>query len=242
MALAPATPFTPSRQMMRSRSRPFVRFFCTAPLLLSDGCGTFANVRSAEVMPGPSVAVQALVSTPTGEAASWFFSLDCYRCNNAAYGGDIGFTYGISRPGGGAPVALGVGVSGINPYVDGYVQLDGDRSPSGIGIRIATLPSWSQFQLYVRHDIPLGQDRRVLLNPAVFMITGDSPNGANDATFLAFVQGIGLELMGERTSFTPAIALVAGWSDRDVETGTGTALFATASLAVTFHRRRAPPR
>jgi hypothetical protein len=193
-------------------------------------------------MPGPSVAFQASASTPTGESASWFWSYDCYRCNRPAFAGDIGFSYGVRRADGARPLELGLGITGIRPYVDGYLQLDGGRTPYGVGFRVAPSGTWSQYQLYGRYDILLRDNRKLLLNPSAFLITGDSPNGANDASFLAFVQGIGMLFEGERTSLTPAIAIVAGWSDREPDGGSGAAVFGTASLAVTFHRRRSTTR
>jgi hypothetical protein len=215
------------------------------PSLLS-GCATFATVRSAEPYLGPSVALQASLSTPPGDLASWIWSFDCAeRCNHPIVGGDLGFTYGWRPSGGPRAVTLGAGVSGVSPYVDGYMQLTGGARPFGVGARLG-IPalSWRDHQIYARYDIPFDSKARVLLNPGVFVSEGQSPNGQSSGSFFGVVQGVGLQIEGEYVSWTPAMAVVAGQSRRDRygrRDGPASSVFATASMGMTFHRRRAKP-
>jgi hypothetical protein len=220
-----------------------VFFIAAAPSILG-GCATFATVRSAEPYVGSSVALQASGSTPPGDLASWFWSFDCAeRCNHSIVAGDLGYTYGWRPEGGPRAVALGAGVNGVNPYVDGYVQLAGGPRPFGLGARLG-IPAWSwrDHQIYARYDIPIDGETRVLLNPGVFLQEGKSPNGQSSGSFLGFVQGIGLQIEGEYVSWTPAVAVVEGQSRRDRygrRDGPVSSVFATASMGMTFHRRRA---
>jgi hypothetical protein len=99
-----------------------------------------------------------------------------------------------------------------------------------------------QHQLYGRYDVPLGRSARLLLNPALLVQHGRAPNGENPGSFIALVQGVGLLIEEERVSFTPAVALVAGRADRNSygrQYGSTAAVFGTASLGITVHRRRA---
>jgi hypothetical protein len=214
-----------------------------APSLLS-GCATFATVRSAEPYVGSSVALQVSGSTPPGDLASWIWSFDCAdRCNHSIVGGDLGFTYGWRPDHGPRAMAIGAGISGVSPYVDGYVQLAGGPRPFGVGARLG-LPalSWHDHQLYARYDIPINHESRLLLNPGVFLSEGHSPNGQSSASFLGVVQGVGLQIEGEYVSWTPAVAVVAGQSRRDrygSRDGPTSSVFATASLGMALHRRRA---
>ena len=211
-------------------------------LSLLAGCTSFATVRSAEVRSGPSASLQASARTPPGDEAAWFWSLDCAeRCNRPVPGADAGATVGW-RPGAGRrAVALGVGLNGLYPYVDGYVQLGDGGRPFGLGARVGLpLTSWREHQLYGRYDVTLGPSRRLLLNPALFLHEGRSPNGENAGSFLAFVQGIGVEHRGEAMSLTPALAIGVGRARRDGDVGRrerAMSMFAAASLGVTVHRR-----
>lgn len=220
-----------------------VLLMAAAPSLLG-GCATFATVRSAEPYVGPSAALQLSGSTPPGDLASWIWSFDCAdQCNHSSVGGDLGFTYGWRPDGGPRAIALGAGISGVSPYVDGYVQLAGGPRPFGVGARLG-LPafSWHDHQLYARYDIPINSESRLLLNPGVFLSEGHSPNGQSSASFLGVVQGVGLQVEGEYVSWTPAVAVVAGQSRRDrygSRDGPTSSVFATASLGLTLHRRRA---
>lgn len=206
-----------------------------------SGCTSFATVRSAEVRPGPSAMLQASASTRPGDVAAWFWSYDCAQfCDRPVVGGDGGFTYGRSRASGAGALALGVGVNGMHPYVDGYLQLAGGSQPFGLGVRVGPpVTSWREHQLYARYDVRAG-GRRLLLNPALFIHEGRSPNGENPGSFIGFVQGVGLLLEGEHYSWAPAVALVAGRAQRTSSGqryGPVWSMFGTASLGLTFHRR-----
>jgi hypothetical protein len=205
------------------------------PLLLAGACTSLATVRSADVMPGLSATVQASTSTKPGDAIGWFFH-DCARCNSRIVSGDVGVTYGSRHGDETRPFAIGFGISGIYPYADGYLQLDTGPTPSGVGVRVAYLPRWVQSQLYGRFDLPVSDGTRLLLNPAIFVQTGTSPNHRNPGTFLAVVQGIGLLVESEYVSFTPGVAVIAATGSHEGESGAR--VFGTASLAVTVHRRR----
>jgi len=217
--------------------------FVLVAFACGGACTSFATVRSAQVQPGPSIGAQASVSTPPGDDAAWFWSFDCAsQCDHPVFGGDLGFTYGWVRPGGATGFAFGVGTSGTHPYVDSYLQLGAGRTPFGIGMRLGPpVSNWREHQLYARYDVPLGDRTRLLLNPAAFLHEGKSPNGDNPGTFLGFVQGVGLMLEGERISWTPAVALVAGRAKRTSygqQFGPTTSVFGSASVGVTLHRRR----
>ena len=221
--------------------------FLIALLLSASACTSFATVRSAEVLPGRSVGVQASMSGRPGDVPGWFWSYDCTQvCDHPIVGGDAGFTYGWQREGGAGAVAVGVGVSGLLfPYVDAYAQLRAGRQPFGIGARLGfPFLSWREHQLYGRYDVPLGRSTRLLLNPAMFLHEGHAPNGQSPGTFLAFVQGVGLLLEGDRVSWTPAIALIAGRAQRNSygqQYGPVRSVFGAASIGVTFHRARSVP-
>ena len=123
------------------------------------------------------------------------------------------------------------------------MQLAGGPRPFGVGARLG-IPAWSwrDHQIYARYDIPIGGETRVLLNPGVFLHEGTSPNGQNSGSFLGVVQGMGLQIEGEYVSWTPAVAVVAGQSRRNRygrRDGPVSSVFATASMGMTLHRRRA---
>ena len=212
--------------------------------LLGAGCTTFSTVRSARVERGLSAAVHASASTNPGNEAGWFWAYDCAeQCGEPVVGADLGVTYGWPGREGRTPLALGAGMSGVYPYVEGYAQLGEGARPFGLGARIGVpLTGWTQHQAYARLDLPLAARTRLLLNPALLVHHGASPNGRSRGTFVAFVQGAGVLLEGERVSLTPAVALVLGSARRDrwgERSGPEATAFATASLGLTFHRRRA---
>lgn len=225
----------PRRGLIRSAA-----LLAVALLLLATACSSFATVRSAEIIPGSSFAVQASATTPPGDIPGWFWAYECVeRCSHPIVGGDAGVTYGWPHREGAAAVSVGFGLSGVYPYVDVYTQLRGGRQPFGIGARVGVpLATWREHQFYGRYDVHLGRSSRLLLNPAVFIHEGTSPNRANRGSFLAFVQGIGVLFEGERVSWTPAIALVAGRARRTrygQEDGPVGSVFGAASIGVTFH-------
>lgn len=226
---------------MLSRVVPFI----SALPLVSVGCASFVTVRSADVRAGPSLTVQASASTRPGDVAGWFWSLDCVEaCNHPVIGADLGATYGWRLARGPHAVALGAGISGESPYVDGYAQLTDGRRPFGVGARVGLpVTSWRDHQLYARYDAPIGQSTRVLVNPGVFLHQGRAPNGASPGRFLAFVQGVGIQFEGDHVSWTPAVALVAGTAQHNsygARYGPVRSVFATASLGMTLHRKREP--
>lgn len=206
-------------------------------------CASFATVRSADVYTGPSLTVQASATTRPGDVAGWFWAFDCEEaCNYPTIGGDLGATYGWQLARGPRAVALGAGISGESPYVDGYAQLTDGRRPFGVGARVGLpVTSWRDHQAYARYDIPLGQSTRLLLNPELFLHQGRAPNGASPGRFVGFVQGVGVQFEGEHVSWTPAVALVAGsaqYNSYGTQYGPARSLFATASLGMTLHRTR----
>jgi hypothetical protein len=235
-----------SRRLSSKASHSGVFIFAALQHFVS-GCTSFATVRSAEVRPGTSVALQASASTRPGDVTGWFWSYDCAQaCDHPVVGGDVGLTHGWPRGGAAGGFALGVGLSGTHPYVDGYLQLGTGRHPFGLGARVGPpVTTWREHQLYARYDVRLGGTTRLLLNPALFLHEGRSPNGENPGSFLAFVQGVGLLLEGTRVSWTPAVALVAGRAQRTSngqQYGPVRSVFGTASLGATFHQGRIPER
>jgi hypothetical protein len=140
---------------------------------------------------------------------------------------------------------LSAGLDGLMPFIGGYAQLaKSERSAYGIGGRLG-LPilSWSSSQLYGRYDRILAPGQRLLLNPAVVLHWGNSPNGENPGHYLGVAQGVGMEFEGKNVSFIPAASVVLLHGDRSSygqSEGPFTSAFATASIAVVFHRKRSP--
>ncbi|HEY0035297.1 MAG TPA: hypothetical protein VGB66_01355 [Longimicrobium sp.] len=215
-----------------------------ALLALLSGC-TFSTVRSAEVYPGLSLSVQASTTTPPGEDVYWFSAYDCHSCNKPVTALYTELTLGSVNPNGTRGRELSAGLDGFVPFLGAYAQLGKtNRSVYGIGGRLG-LPiiSWSTSQVYGRYDRLLGPGQRLLLNPAVVVHWGNSPNGENPAHFVGLSQGVGVELEGNRVSFIPAASVVALRGERSsygTSDGPFTAAFATASVAVVFHRKRSP--
>jgi hypothetical protein len=208
----------------------------------AGGCASFGSVRSAEVHRGVSGTAQASLTTRPGDDAAWFWGFFCsVSCDARFLGVDVGLTYGMRR----APVAVGAGVDPGGTYADAYVQLGHGVRPFGVGGR-ATIASatgsWRQDQLYGRYDVPLGGDSRLLLTPALFVHHGGTEGEPGSrGSFVAFVQGIGLLIEGERASFVPALTVVAGRTRRTSvyeEIGPTRTVFAVASFGLTFHRKR----
>ncbi len=103
-----------------------MRFAIRSHLVLAfilGGCASVPTVRSAEVMPGPSLHVQGFVSTPSGETATTLWSpyYGCSKCDEFGVGLDAGLTYGWRPEPGPAGVAMTIGTSRYFPYVDGYL-------------------------------------------------------------------------------------------------------------------------
>jgi hypothetical protein len=224
--------------MRISNARAAARMRAAAALASASlaACSTFGAVRSAEVRPGLGATLTASASAPVGDAAGWFYSLDCVeRCSDQVLGVGGEVSYGWERAIGGRPTSVAVGTSGVYPYVDGFVQLREGGAPFGAGARIGMPgPSWGEYQLYARLDVPLGRSTRLLLDPGLFMLAGSSPNGANDGSIIAFVQGAGLDFDLGGFGITPAVSLVAGHAQHSVAgraAERGAAFFPVASIA-----------
>lgn len=208
------------------------------------GCTSFSTVRSAAVTTGSAFTVQAAVSSPPGDVAAWFWSIDCAQeCNHPVAGGDFTYAYGrgmASRQ----PYTIGAGLNGLLPYVEGYVQLDTSRTrPFGVGVR-AGLPVLGamQHQVYARYDVALSPGVRWLWNPGIVYHSGNSQNRENPGTFLGLVQGVGVAIGKGARVFTPSVALVWGRAERrsyGAKIGPESRLFGSAGLSVGFrHRER----
>jgi len=201
------------------------------------GCTSFATVRSAEVSPGAAFTVQASVASPPGDEAAWFWAYDCAdNCNHLIVGGDLVYAYGLATKSR-LPFAVGLGVNGLLPYVEGYAQLNASRTrPFGVGVR-AGIPvwSWSEHQIYGRLDVPLGAESRFLWNPAVLYHGGKAPNGNSPGSFVGIVQGFGIQFGTGSRVVTPSVALVWGRAQHRTgffQSGPASRVFATAGISV----------
>ena len=208
-------------------------------LALLSGC-TLSTVRSAEVYPGLSLNAQASSTTPPGEDAAWFWSAD-----QSVPGLYAELTLGNVSADGASGNELSAGLNAFSPFIGAYTQLGkSERSAYGIGGRLGIpVVSWSSSQLYGRYDRILAPGQRLLLNPAVVLHWGNSPNGENPGYFLALVQGVGMEFEKDYVSFITAASVVLMGGDRSSygqSEGPFTTAFATASIAVVFHRKRSP--
>lgn len=222
----------------RTLARRLVRLAAAATL---TGCTTFGAPRSARVTPGFATAFQATLTTPVGDEPGWFWSFDCASsCNHSIVAPEIAFSWGVVDPGS-VPADLTVGLSGTYPFFDGYFQIGRGRRPWGAGARLASTGDWHEFQLYGRYDVPAGDNETVLWNPALFVITGNSPNGANPGSLVAMVQTLGVEARGDRFTAAPGVSIVLGRGSRrsyGLEIGPFNAFFATISVRLTHRRRR----
>jgi hypothetical protein len=180
------------------------------------GCASFGPVRPAEVTAGPSATGRVSLAAPPGDDAAWLWSFFCAQdCNRSILGYELDYIHGFVPEGGGRPFEVGAGISGIYPFVHGYMQLGVGERPWGVGARVGVpVTGWHQHQLYARHDLALAGGNRLILNPALFLHTGNSPNGENSGTFIALVPSVGLEIPHGRVSLLPSASLVTGWTDR----------------------------
>jgi len=193
------------------------------PLCVGAGCASFATVRSAEVTPGLAVATQASLAGRPGDDAAWFFILDCTNnCDRPIASGDVAMAYGV-KSGSDVPFTIGAGLNGTFPYLEGYAQLGRGKIPFGIGARAGIPLDWAMHELYGRVDIPLSQWARLLWNPGVVYLTGNSPNGENPGSLTAISQGVGLQLGVGNFTFTPSF---------------GTSCFAVQTIALRISVRR----
>lgn len=226
---------------MRFESSRVVLHACLALALPLGACTSFSAVRSAEVRPGFGIEAVASLSGKVGDEVGWFYSLDCAEnCDRHVPALDAAVSYGWPRVIGDRPIAVALGSNGLYPYADAYVQVGKGSLPFGVGGR-AGLPvtGWAEHQLYGRLDIPLGSSTRLLFNPALFVLTGQSPNHQDKGSIVAFVQGVGLEIDAGYVAFTPAFSLVAGRVERsryDQRDGPSSVLFPTVSLGISLHQ------
>jgi hypothetical protein len=215
------------------------RLLLLAAAATATGCTTFGAPRSARVTPGFSTSFQATVTTPVGDEAGWFWSFDCVsRCDHSIVAPEIAFSWGVLESGT-IPADLTVGLSGTYPFFDGYFQIGQGSRPWGAGARVGSTGNWHEIQLYSRHDFPAGDNETVLWNPALFIITGNSPNGANPGSFFAFVQSVGIQARSDHFTAVPGLALVLGRGSRSSygrDIGPFNAAFVTVSIRLTWHR------
>jgi hypothetical protein len=154
-------------------------------------------------------------------------------------------TLGSASADGARAHELSAGFDALSPFVGAYKQLGkNERGAYGIGGRVGLpLLSWSSSQVYGRYDRILRPGQRLLVNPAVLLHWGNSPNGENPGYYVGLVQGVGLESESDRDSFIPAVSvgvLHGEGSSYGESRGSFTTAFATASIAVVLHRKRAP--
>ena len=227
------------------RSTAFRALLLVGPAAVLVGCSGFTSVRSAEVVPGRSIDVGMTMATPPGEDAAWFWTYDCASsCDRSIPAVDVAFTLG-KAPAAGRPYEVGLGLSGFFPYAHGYVQLREGRYPFGVGGRAGvSLAGWLEAALFMRQDVPLGSNTRLLLSPGLFWHGGNSPNGANPGSFTAAAAGVGLEHSFGSVSIAPTALLVAGRVDRTSYPTSidGPAAFAVLGLTARFGRSPGGPR
>jgi hypothetical protein len=215
---------------------------CLLMVMLSAGCSTFATVRPAEVTPGPRFTVQATMTTMVPDEAAWFWSFDCASdCGRTVPAVGIEYMHGLVETG--TPIEVGAGFAGVFPYARAYFQLGRGSLPWGAGLELG-MPldnSWHEHRLFGRMDVPLKQNTRLLLNSSLFLHAGNSPNGQNPGSFVAFVPAAGVQLRGRRTEAIPSVALVVGRGTREsygTQLEPFNAVFAIVSMSLTVHRAR----
>ena len=215
--------------------------FLMALAMAASGCTSFSTVRPATITPGPSFLMQASMAAPPGDEASWFYSFDCAsNCDRSIPSTDLVLSYGRVPSGGtGMPFTLGVGVNGLTPYVEGYVQLSRSAAPFGLGARVGSMGSWSEHQVYLRFEKTVAENTKLLWNPGVLVHTGNSPNGDNPGTLRALVNGFGIEAASGSVAVTPSASVV--WSRAEHRSGSQqhgpeTRFFITAAMSMTLRR------
>ena len=213
------------------------------PLCVGAGCASFATVRSAEVMPGLAFTTQASLAGRPGNDAAWFFTLDCTQnCDRPIASGDVAIAYGVGASAD-VPFTIGAGLNGTFPYLEGYAQLGQGKIPFGIGARAGIPTGWAMHELYGRVDIPLSASARVLWNPGVVYLTGNSPNGENPGSLTAITQGVGVQFGAGSFTFTPSTALVwarAEHTSYGEQVGPSSHVFGTAAISIGFSAASLP--
>ena len=205
------------------------------PLCVGAGCASFATVRSAEVTRGASIVTQASLAGRPGDDAAWFFNFDCAsHCDRSIASGDVALAYGVDA-GSDVPFSIGAGLNGTFPYLEGYAQLGRGKTPFGIGARAGIPLGWAMHELYGRLDLPLSPSARLLWNPGVVYLTGNSPNGENPGSFSAITQGIGIQFGAGGFTFTPSAALVWGRAEHTSsgeQFGPSSRAFGTVAISI----------
>lgn len=216
----------------------------TTTIALASACTSFSTVRSAEVSPGPSMTLQASISSPPADEAGWFWSMDCdIQCTSPVGGVDLSWAHAFNT-GGGKGSTLGLGTSGFYPFVEYYTQLSSSRRrPFGIGARVG-IPAigWGEHRVYGRFDF-VGKDttQRFLWNPGIMITAGNSPNGANPGGFVGLVNGLGVQFGQGNVVWTPSLSSVVGRAVRHSygrQLGPTFTAFTTAGLSVSFRRKK----
>ena len=218
-----------SRRRLRCRAGAA---FLVPLLFAAGGCASFAPVQSAQVTPGTRIDVGASLTSAPGEEAGWFWSLDCgASCDTPVFFPHLGMRLGRTPEDGSRPYEVGFGISGVMPYADGYIQMGDAPYPYGFGLRVGTLGHLLDVTFTGRLDVPLATGGRLVLNSSLYGLFGNSPNGANPGSFLAFVQGVGIQ---PAPGVMLSVSAVAGTTHRESygrETSGGTVF---AIVGVTF--------
>ena len=104
-------------------------------------------------------------------------------------------------------------VSGVSPYVDGYVQLGRRPAAIRLGARLG-LPAlgWHDHQVYARYDIPVTRSRACSSTSGCVLTRGTPRTDASTGSFLGVVQGVGLQIEGT-SSMDAAWRVVAAAHD-----------------------------
>lgn len=183
---------------------------------LTSSCTSFASVRSAQVIPGFGVDLGATASSPPGDDAAWFWTLDCAdNCNHFIVSPHAGLRYGIVPDPTGPAFDIGAGISGTYSYIESYVQLARDATPFGVGVRVGIPGGWREDALFARFDKPIGSTSRLLFVPTLFRHGGNSPSGQIPGSFLAIAPGLGFFRSHEGGSYTLSLVPVLGRTNRE---------------------------
>lgn len=183
------------------------------------------------------------MTSPPGKEVTWFYSDECYQCNDNLPGLEGVFTWGERRQTG-PSFSFGLGLNFAMPFAEAYVQLGNGSIPYGIGARASSLGKWKQFQLFGRVDKTLRSGSKLLWNPGLFLHDGTSPNEQNPGRIVALVNGFGLEMGRGPVAFTPSVSLVAShaWHESlGIMHGPENRVFGQAGVSLTLRRSPTAP-